>query len=377
MPRHSKKGEIMKWVAIALTSLLVVAPAAAASFDCAKAVTIVEHLICDNPELSKLDDEMAAKYKAGLNDSDPKRKDALRRAQKLWLTVRNTCVSADCVESAYKIRLEYFSHVTASTLGKNRYVADYERDPSPKTYLPAYVNTQDGEPFKQPRDPEVCSLYLQQLRYFARNAIPNSCGQFVAPGLAGHIAKVEWVNLDPRRYHALFEAIISKHYAAGKRKPTTSEFARAAHDIDSKEVVFRRMKLNLSGYPRLKYGTDVGRPEAAFNLVQYGPNTLDPTNPEKLFRCKLQEGRAISAGADMSTYIATADMAKLYWNSVDQLGGGPGQTYWLINDQLYAEWYDKDGTVTLSELHVKPQIYFEPVCRYHPSPRSKRRMEGP
>lgn len=352
----------MKWLFLTLSSLLVFTPAHGASFDCAKAGTKVEHLICDNPDLSKLDEEMAAKYKGSLNDSDPQQKDALRRAQKLWLTVRNTCVSADCVESAYKIRLEYFSHIAASSSTKNRYVADYQRDPSPKTYLPAYVNTQEGEPFKNPRDPAVCSLYLQQLRYFARNSIPDSCGQYVAPGLGSHIAKVEWENLDPHRYHALFEAIVSEYRG---RPATDDDLTLIARNVDSKKLVFRRMTFKLSGVPRLKYGDDPGRPEVAFSLVQYGANTLDPANPEKLYRCKLQKGRATRTGGGMSTYVATADLTKLYWNSIAQLGYGPGMAYWVINGQLYAEWYDADGTVTLSELHVKPQIYFEPVCRYH------------
>ncbi len=38
-----------------------------ASFDCNKAATWVEKTVCDSPELSKLDDTMAKKYKINLD----------------------------------------------------------------------------------------------------------------------------------------------------------------------------------------------------------------------------------------------------------------------------------------------------------------------
>jgi Uncharacterized protein conserved in bacteria, putative lipoprotein len=41
--------------------------AIAASFDCAKANTKTEHLICDNPDISKLDEDLESAYKNALN----------------------------------------------------------------------------------------------------------------------------------------------------------------------------------------------------------------------------------------------------------------------------------------------------------------------
>ena len=43
--------------------LVLTLPVQAASFDCAKAGTKVEKLICGDAGLSKLDDELAAAYK--------------------------------------------------------------------------------------------------------------------------------------------------------------------------------------------------------------------------------------------------------------------------------------------------------------------------
>jgi uncharacterized protein YecT (DUF1311 family) len=78
--------------------------AQAASFDCAKASTKVEKLICADAELSKLDEELAAAYKAALQDE--KRADAIGQTQKQWMKERNGCADAGCVQSAYLTRIE-------------------------------------------------------------------------------------------------------------------------------------------------------------------------------------------------------------------------------------------------------------------------------
>jgi len=93
-----------EWVvATFLGCLLLSAPAQAASFDCAKAGTNVEHMICDNPELSKLDDELNESYKAALKDKS--QVVSIKQVQKQWVKVRNSCPDTGCVESAYQKRI--------------------------------------------------------------------------------------------------------------------------------------------------------------------------------------------------------------------------------------------------------------------------------
>ena len=63
MNNNIKRGV---WVGVMLLGGLgLVVSAQGASFDCGKAGTKVEHIICDNPEISKLDDELSQSYKAG------------------------------------------------------------------------------------------------------------------------------------------------------------------------------------------------------------------------------------------------------------------------------------------------------------------------
>jgi uncharacterized protein len=83
-----------------LTGLSLSATVSAASFDCKKATTKVEKLICDNSELSKLDSELAETYKEAVR-KDP----TVRADQSQWLKQRNTCTDAKCLNAQYKERI--------------------------------------------------------------------------------------------------------------------------------------------------------------------------------------------------------------------------------------------------------------------------------
>lgn len=90
---------------LALLASLIQAPVVqAASFDCAKAGTIVEKLICSQPNLSKLDDELDRAYKQALQRDDVKQQVIL--SQRQWLKQeRNVCRSAECLDAAYALRI--------------------------------------------------------------------------------------------------------------------------------------------------------------------------------------------------------------------------------------------------------------------------------
>ena len=75
----------------------------AASFDCSKASTTVEHMICSDAELSKLDEDLNVKYKAYLlNSAEP---DLVRQKQRYWLEKRNSCKNIRCIKGRYYYRI--------------------------------------------------------------------------------------------------------------------------------------------------------------------------------------------------------------------------------------------------------------------------------
>jgi uncharacterized protein len=98
---------------VALVALLVLSATSvnAASFDCSRASVRAEFLVCGNPELSALDDRMAAAYAAARREAiDPS---AVVADQRAWLIRRNNCGSAACVAREYQARLASIGDTSA------------------------------------------------------------------------------------------------------------------------------------------------------------------------------------------------------------------------------------------------------------------------
>jgi uncharacterized protein len=98
------------------------APVKAASFDCTKASQAIENIICDNGELSSLDEQMAAIYKQALEGSGDLRS-SLVAVQQRWLRDRiRACrlaqglpqgleleAATECIRAGYKSRVAELS----------------------------------------------------------------------------------------------------------------------------------------------------------------------------------------------------------------------------------------------------------------------------
>jgi len=98
---------------VVIVWLLFISTAQAASFDCSKAEATIEKLICDDANLSKLDEEMAKAYQDNLEQSDDQRK--IVSEQRQWLKkVRNVCQDAECVKTALDLRINQFKLVEGS-----------------------------------------------------------------------------------------------------------------------------------------------------------------------------------------------------------------------------------------------------------------------
>ncbi|EAT7613066.1 DUF1311 domain-containing protein [Salmonella enterica subsp. enterica] len=90
---------------ILLASLLVASPAAfAASFDCQKASTEIEHKICDNERLSKLDEQLSSTYSIALK-ANPGDADTLKTVQRQWINMRGKLTDDKALELAYLIQI--------------------------------------------------------------------------------------------------------------------------------------------------------------------------------------------------------------------------------------------------------------------------------
>lgn len=127
----------------------------AASFDCAKAQSKVEHLICDNLEISKLDDELSVVYKVAVKDNA--QTVAIKQTQKQWMKERNDCLKTVCVKLAYEQRLLTLKSVIST------HVASPENTQNTGTIqdavLPINCNPEDQRDNSSIRIQDIAGLY--------------------------------------------------------------------------------------------------------------------------------------------------------------------------------------------------------------------------
>ena len=94
-------------LAAATLALIAFAPASqAASFGRYGKLTYTERAICDNPNLSKLDSQMARRYRQVINSVSYGLRRHVQHDQIVWLGSRNACgANVDCIEQAYRYRM--------------------------------------------------------------------------------------------------------------------------------------------------------------------------------------------------------------------------------------------------------------------------------
>ena len=78
----------------------------AASFDCNKAKTNIENMICNSSELSMLDEQLNYEYKIILNKINLK--DDFVKEQYRWIKDRSKCKDINCLRKKYKARLNLY-----------------------------------------------------------------------------------------------------------------------------------------------------------------------------------------------------------------------------------------------------------------------------
>lgn len=179
----------------------------AASFDCTKAVTKVEKLICGDVEISKLDEELDTAYREALKDE--KQAYATKQAQKQWMKKRNRCTDATCVKGLYESRLQAINAneksiefgnggMIASNSGqidKTKTIEQVFPQAAPKLRYAfcdknkpeLYCEGQTGKGYT------VCEAYLKYLQTLSS---PPTCEAPIPPGFK----QPDWEEMDVTQY---------------------------------------------------------------------------------------------------------------------------------------------------------------------------------
>ena len=91
--------------------LLINFIAQAASFDCNKASSATEKMICADPILNRLDEQMGQKYKNALQTDG----DSVRASQRAWLSEVRNCNNEFCIRRLYEERIAKLDSAPKST----------------------------------------------------------------------------------------------------------------------------------------------------------------------------------------------------------------------------------------------------------------------
>lgn len=81
----------------------------AASFDCAKASTLVEDVICSDNDISTLDETLSSSYRDALANTN--NASNIKLDQRNWLKKRNSCKDKACLQSMYEQRINDLASV--------------------------------------------------------------------------------------------------------------------------------------------------------------------------------------------------------------------------------------------------------------------------
>lgn len=96
---------ILKMIFFSIFLLTLVATESwAAGFDCAKASTRSERLICSDKKLQELDEKLSAAYRKAYSAASDKK--GLKAEQVEWLKERDACETSECMGGKYQSRID-------------------------------------------------------------------------------------------------------------------------------------------------------------------------------------------------------------------------------------------------------------------------------
>lgn len=172
---------VLGWLALSLS-------VQAASFDCKKAQTTVEKMICVDAGLSKLDEELNAAYKTALQNE--KQANTIKQAQKQWMKERNGCADAVCVKSAYEVRLNMLQPITYAAISRNAVA-------TPPSIPPEEIRYE----FKLEKDTgwNVCRDYVKNLESMQPTTESLACEAKLDPKMK-QFSQPDWEELNIEEY---------------------------------------------------------------------------------------------------------------------------------------------------------------------------------
>ena len=182
------------WVCVCVPVLCLAAlhSARSAGFDCSKASTDAEKLICSDQQLSALDGRLTEAWRQALKKSSDK--EALKKDQQEWIkTGRDVCPDVPCMQQAYEARIAVLNAGPAAPKTESP-APKKEEDPTPPGMLDE-ANKQFTFQ-KQPINP----LALKELYPWLADRLPGPVAVDVAGTAANTNRYLAEVTVDARGF---------------------------------------------------------------------------------------------------------------------------------------------------------------------------------
>jgi uncharacterized protein len=134
-----------------------------ASFDCAKAKTNVEKIICSDSELSALDENLSKTFKEAMKNTEDK--EQLKKKQFAWMRERNQCKAVKCIKEKYQEKLVSFEN--------SQYIKQLKIDDNTSLYYVDYhvliSDLQNGKyqinkECKQCQKDKICKVFIDDIK---------------------------------------------------------------------------------------------------------------------------------------------------------------------------------------------------------------------
>lgn len=127
---HSQRCSTLTKMLVATFMAWTAQSVMAAGFDCSKAFSKVEKLVCGNEQLSKLDEELGRAYQLALGDANLNQKPAVVAEQKAWIAKnRDMCADTDCLSRVYLARINVLTTLKTDD-AEAQYVIDQQAQAS-------------------------------------------------------------------------------------------------------------------------------------------------------------------------------------------------------------------------------------------------------
>lgn len=363
MKTYIKRGGL---VVTALSGCLLSAVSAqGASFDCAKASTKVEHIICDNPEISKLDKELDALYK--IAQQDPARAEATRFSQKQWIQKwrnQDWCKDAACVNEAYVVRIKHLREANSAALSAPEWSKEQPKEVEEGSgdFKGEYILLRA---FSLHGDCSICQRFTDNLNQF-RKIDFDQCNPRISVKFP-EFSRQQWkeIPFDMALAEKAIRSTADYTNYGGKESTERAEYHRKEREKRWQQWLkgsapFREVGQAHMWITKIDMDGD-GKEDTILRMTPGGRYPLDPKRPS-LWTCDYNIGELYvieadnqkmaamfnisSQGSDIVRYAEDGHYYLVDWSPVSSRGSG-----WIMHDETPEPNVRGTRGVIISKLH--------------------------